>query len=93
MRLIMLLNTLSTFSIPLCIYSVMGIIVARIQLAAFDRKQFNWMKWLQFAVDFLRIVFMWPLVLFIEKSKSWLENTSGLEETQPITGALNENTK
>jgi hypothetical protein len=90
----MLLDTLSTFSIPLCIYSVMGIIIARILLADVNRKQFTWIKWLQFAVDILRIVFMWPLVLFIEKSKSWLENTAGLEEAQPITAsALIENTK
>jgi hypothetical protein len=82
----MFLKTLTTFTIPLVIYSVMGLIVARIQLSKTDVKQFKWLEWLQFSVDALRIVFLWPLVLFIEKSKNWLENTTTLAESNPGLG-------
>ena len=80
----MLADTVSTFSIPLCIYSLMGIMIARIQLEHAHPKQFNWLNWLQFMVDVLRIVLLWPLVLFIDKSKIWLENSKGLEESNSV---------
>ncbi len=79
----MLENTLVTYFIPFCIYSVMGVFIARIQLAGSTLKNISWLRWLQISVDFLRIVFMWPLVLFIEKSKAWLENTSDVETSTP----------
>ncbi len=80
----MFTESFTTFTIPLCIYSVMGIVIARIQLNQVDVKQFTLLGWLQFLVDALRIVFLWPLVLFIEKSKSWLENTTALEGSNPV---------
>ena len=78
----MLNETLATFAIPLAIYCVMGIVITRIELDKTSVKGFNFLKWTQFIVDVLRIVFMWPLVLFIDKSKSWLEKTAGVAETE-----------
>jgi len=63
----------------------MGIIITRIQLEGIDPRKFNALQWMQFLVDVLRIIFLWPLVLFIEKSKSWLENTAVIDEVQPVT--------
>jgi hypothetical protein len=82
----MFLKTLTTFTIPLVIYSVMGLFIARIQLSQTDVKHFKWLGWLQFSVDAMRIVFLWPLVLFIEKSKSWLENTAELSDSSSGLG-------
>ncbi len=74
------MHLFTTFYVPMLIYSVMGVFIARIQLSEVNPKQFNWLAWLQFAVDALRIVFLWPLVLFIEKSKSWLEEANVSED-------------
>jgi hypothetical protein len=79
-RFQMFMHTLTTFYIPLTIYTLMGIFIARIQLHNGSPKQFNLLKWVQFIVDVLRIVFLWPLVLFIEKSKSWLEDSDSADE-------------
>jgi len=89
----MLLHTLITFTIPLCIYSVMGIVVARILLNPVNPRHFNWLEWLQFTVDALRIVFLWPLVLFIEKTKSWLETSAGLHDPSPVNPIASTNSK
>ena len=75
-------DTLTTFAIPLAIYLVMGIVTARIQLEGVNFKAFTFLKWLQFIVDVLRIVMLWPLVLFIDKSKGWLEKTAGIVEAE-----------
>jgi len=51
----------------------MGLVVARVML---DRKQtrgLTWLEWLQYLVDALRIVLLWPLVLFVEKISIWLK--------------------
>ena len=74
------MQSISTFYIPLLIYSIMGVFIARIQLCKVNPKQFNWLAWLQFGVDAMRITFLWPLVLFIEKSKSWLEGSQASED-------------
>ena len=75
-------ETISTFAIPLAIYLIMGMVTARIQLESVKVKSFNTLRWMQFAVDALRIVFLWPLVLFIDKSKGWLEKTAGIVEAE-----------
>mgnify|MGYP000904640192 CR=1 FL=1 len=73
-------ESLSTFSIPLFIYIVMGVVITRIQLNNVNPKNFGWLQWLQFAVDVLRIVFLWPLVLFTDKLHGWLVSSSGVED-------------
>jgi hypothetical protein len=35
----------------------------------------TWLQWLQFLVDAVRIVLLWPLVLFVEKISVWLKDT------------------
>ena len=79
----MLRESLSTFSIPLFIYIVMWVVITRIQLNAVNPMRFGWLEWLQFAVDVLRIVFLWPLVLFTDKLHGWLVSSSGVEERNP----------
>jgi len=76
----MLLDSLSTFSIPLFIYTVMGVVVSRIQLNEVNPRRFGWLQWLQFTVDVLRIVFLWPLVLFTDKLHGWLVSGAGVDE-------------
>ena len=79
----MLLDSLSTFSIPLFIYTVMGVVISRIQLNGVNPRGFGWLEWLQFTVDVLRIVFLWPLVLFTDKLHGWLVSSAGVDERKP----------
>lgn len=81
----MVSESIKTFAIPLSIYLVMGVIVTRIQLDKTDIHGYRWLQWLQLVLDVLRIVFMWPLVLFIEKSQSWLGTSTSTEETSTAT--------
>lgn len=83
----MLFESFKTFATPMIIYVVMGAFITRIQLDKTDTHGFRWLQWLQFGVDVLRIVFMWPLVLFIEKSQSWLEKSSPAEEGAKVKEA------
>jgi len=80
----MISESIRTFAIPLSLYMVMGAIITRIQLDKTDTRGYRWLQWLQFGVDILRILFMWPLVLFIEKSKSWLEKSAPSEEVTSV---------
>lgn len=77
-------ESIKTFAIPLSLYIVMGIIITRIQLDKTDTHGYTWLQWLQLVVDILRILFMWPLVLFIEKSQSWLEKSAPGEEVSSV---------
>lgn len=77
-------DVISAFSTPLFIYAVMGIFVTRIQLDRVNPKGYTWLQWLQFMVDVLKNVLLWPLVLFIEKSQQWLESTAPIEEANPV---------
>lgn len=77
-------ESIKTFAIPLSLYIVMGIIITRIQLDKTDTHGYTWLQWLQLVVDILRILFMWPLVLFIEKSQSWLEKSAQGEEVSSV---------
>jgi len=76
----MLLDTINTSSIPLIIYFVMGVIVTRIHLDGTNPRKYTFLQWTQFVVDMLRIAFLWPLVLFIEKSRNWLETSTIIED-------------
>jgi len=80
----MFLESLSTFSIPLFIYMAMGAVITRIQLNDVNPKRFGWLQWLQFAVDVLRIVFLWPLVLFTDKLHGWLVSSIGVEDHKSV---------
>jgi hypothetical protein len=75
---------ISAFSIPLLIYAVMGIFVTRIQLDQVNPRGYKWLQWMQFVVDVLKNVLLWPLVLFIEKSQQWLASTAPIEEVNPV---------
>jgi hypothetical protein len=77
-------DAISAFSIPLLIYAVMGIFVTRIQLDQVNPREYKWLQWLQFMVDVLKNVLLWPLVLFIEKSQQWLASTAPIEEVNPV---------
>lgn len=83
----MISESIKTFAIPLSLYFVMGAIITRIQLDTIDTHGYRWLQWLQFGVEVLRIAFMWPLVLFIEKSKSWLEKSAPSEEVSSVKEA------
>ena len=83
----MISEFIKTFSIPLSLYIVMGLIIARIQLEKTNTHGYCWLQWMQFGVDVLRIVLLWPLVLFIEKSQSWLEKSAPSEEISPVNEA------
>ncbi|MBA3075259.1 MAG: hypothetical protein FP831_16775 [Anaerolineae bacterium] len=75
---------ISAFSTPLIIYIVMGIFITRIQLDQVNPRGYKWLQWMQFVVDVLKNVLLWPLVLFIEKSQQWLASTAPLEEVNPV---------
>ncbi|MHB8088085.1 MAG: hypothetical protein ACYDH2_07510 [Anaerolineaceae bacterium] len=83
----MIFESIKTFATPVIIYIVMGAFITRIQLDKTTIRGFTWLQWLQYTVDVLRIVLMWPLVLFIEKSQSWLENSTSSDEKTPIKDA------
>jgi len=80
----MISESIKTYAIPLSLYMVMGAIITRIQLDKTDTRGYRWLQWLQFGVEVLRIAFMWPLVLFIEKSKGWLEKSAPSEEVTSV---------
>lgn len=60
-------------SIPEWIYLVMGVMVARILLDGTSSRGFGRLDWMRFIFDILRIVILWPLVLFVEKVEAWLK--------------------
>lgn len=60
---------------PVLVYLGMGLVVARVMLARTQTRAMTWLQWLQFLVDALRIVLLWPLVLFVEKVGAWLKDT------------------
>ena len=68
------MHTLFTnISLPVLIYMGMGLVLSRILV---DRSKLHgprWLIWLQFLVDVLRIVLLWPLVLFVDKLVGWLD--------------------
>jgi hypothetical protein len=63
-----------TMSLPELIYLAMGAIIARIILENTSTKGFTSLQWFQFIFDILRIVILWPLVLFLEKFGIWLHS-------------------
>jgi hypothetical protein len=75
---------ISAFSTPLIIYIFMGIFVTRIQLDQVNPRGYKVLQWMQFVVDVLKNVLLWPLVLFIEKSQQWLASTAPIEEVKPV---------
>jgi hypothetical protein len=75
--------TISTISLPVLIYMGMGLVMARILVDKSKLDDPGWLCWLQFLVDAIRIVVLWPLVLFVEKLVSWL-NPMTNEEAQHI---------
>lgn len=75
---------ISAFSTPLIIYIFMGIFVTRIQLDQVNPRRYKWLQWMQFVVDVLKNVLLWPLVLFIEKSQQWLESTAPIEKVNQV---------
>lgn len=77
-------DAISAFSTPLFIYLMMGIIITRIQLDQVNPKGYSWLQWLQYIVEVLKNILMWPLVLFIEKAQQWLEKSSPIEEVNPV---------
>jgi hypothetical protein len=60
-------------SIPEWIYLGMGTMVARILLDGTDTRGYAWLSWLQFIFNIVRIVVLWPLVLFVERVEAWLK--------------------
>jgi len=71
-----MLETTTNISAPALVYLGMGLVMARILLDGTNTRRFTWLQWLQFLVDALRIVLLWPLVLFIEKLETWLKPPS-----------------
>ncbi|MBN1427066.1 MAG: hypothetical protein JXB07_01695 [Anaerolineae bacterium] len=57
---------------PTLIYLGMGTLVAMIMLEGTDTKGYRRLDWLKFMVNAARITLLWPLVLFVEKLKTWL---------------------
>jgi hypothetical protein len=74
---------LSGISLPALIYIGMGIVLARILSDRGLLQTTGWFRWVQFSVDVLRIVLLWPLVLFTDKLTEWLAPTAE-EEAQRI---------
>jgi hypothetical protein len=68
---------------PVLVYLGMGLLVARIMLDGTRTRGFTWLQWFQFLVDAARIVFLWPLVLFIEKLETWLKSSEA-ESAYPV---------
>lgn len=60
-------------SLPELIYLAMGALIARILLEKTTTKGFSSLQWFQFLFDILRIMLLWPLVLFLEKFENWLK--------------------
>jgi hypothetical protein len=60
-------------SIPEWIYLAMGALIARILLDGTTTRGLGRLDWLRLIFNIVRIVFLWPLVLFIEKVEAWLK--------------------
>jgi hypothetical protein len=60
-------------SLPEFIYLAMGAIVARVLLEKTDTRGYKSLQWSQFIFDILRIVVLWPLVLFLDTFVGWLK--------------------
>lgn len=60
-------------SLPELLYLSMGAIIARIYLEKTSTKGFKTFDWFQFIFEILRVVMLWPLVLFLEKFEKWLK--------------------
>lgn len=60
-------------SLPEFIYLCMGAIIARVMLEKTITTGFSSMQWAQFVFDILRIVVLWPLVLFLNTFIGWLK--------------------
>lgn len=60
-------------SLPEFIYLGMGAIVARVLLEKTDTHGYKSLQWAQFIFYILRIVVLWPLVLFLETFVGWLK--------------------
>ncbi len=59
-------------ALPEILYLAMGAIIARILLENVFSKGFSEMQWSQVIFEVLRIVVLWPLVLFLRTFESWL---------------------
>jgi hypothetical protein len=69
---------------PLLIYFGMGLATARFLLDKTNLRGLTRLEWLQFLVRAASIVFLWPLVLFLEKMETWLHSDSeGLPNDHP----------
>ena len=60
-------------SIPEWIYLAMGAMIARILLDGTSTRGLSWLGWLQYIFNIVRIVVLWPLVLFVERVEAWLK--------------------
>jgi hypothetical protein len=60
-------------SIPEWIYLAMGAMIARILLDGTQTRGYAWLEWTQFIFNIVRIVVLWPLVLFVERVEAWLK--------------------
>jgi hypothetical protein len=60
-------------SLPEFIYLAMGALLARILLEKTSTKGFSALQWAQFIFNIMRILILWPLVLFLDKLDSWLK--------------------
>ena len=65
-------------SLPEVLYLAMGAIIARILLEHISTKGYTFLQWSQFIFEVMRIVILWPLVLFLRTFESWLKE----EESQ-----------
>lgn len=65
-------------SLPEVLYLAMGAIIARILLEHTTTKGYSTLQWSQFIFEVLRIIILWPLVLFLRTFQSWLKE----EESQ-----------
>ncbi len=60
-------------SLPEFLYLAMGAIITRIYLENTSTKGFKTFDWVQLIFEILRVVVLWPLVLFLEKFEKWLK--------------------
>lgn len=60
-------------SIPGLIYLAMGAVVARILLDGTLTQGYRTMEWFTLAFNIARIIFLWPLVLFIDRFEGYLK--------------------
>jgi hypothetical protein len=60
-------------SLPEVLYLAMGAIITRILLEHTSTKGYTTLQWAQFIFEILRILILWPLVLFLKTFESWLK--------------------